>query len=1141
MAVPVRFQHYEVLERDGAPWELGRGAMGVTYKARDTNLRCDVALKVVNSAYLNSDIAKQRFVREARAAARLSHPNVAAVFHLGEDPDNYFYAMEFIEGETLDGRVKRLGPLPPQAALEVVLQVAKALRAAERDNLVHRDIKPANLMLVKQDDGETDLLVKVIDFGLAKSAQKNPEEATVTIAGFVGTPHFASPEQLEERELDVRSDIYSLGITFWHMLTGRTPFSGSLAQIMRDHLAKPPPFDVLAGQPAEVVALLRRMLEKDPAHRQQNATELRREVEAAQRALLLAESTGTRALTSVPTGPVAIHGAEAHATQVFTPATSAPASAANGTNPGTLSSSHPPVVGLALAGRYRLLKEVLPPGRRGQLFQALDIQGNRLVAVKVLHPALLAQPETLAAAQREVEIARAAPHPNLIPTFSLENADGHLVLVSDWINGVPLLDLLRSRGRFAPADAFRVLGAVAEAADHAAQHRLVGAEVGLRAVMLGVYGDFEASAHPELLTLPLAEWPDFAPKVPAVSLAAASESTFSPEQTMIAAAATRAGGVSGGGIPPYAQLTAMLAFELLSGQPPPRVRPGMTAQVPPLPALSEQGNLALRRAIQPGGMDSAVEFVRALQDGGIGAGASRPMASTGAVPVRPATSSVPSSVALPPVPQAYTPPPPPPAYAPPPAQRSGGSRGPLVAAAAAGIALLGAGAWFAYPKFFPPKDDPHPTTLPTPTPEAEITPQRDPDPTPEPTPAPTVAVVPTPVPTTAPTATPAVVSVPTPTPRPSAPPTPAPPSRDDAYRKALAQARETDSVGDPREQLAAYVRLREEFPDKDEALSQLDAVIEAIRTAAKGPEAQRTRYVQLRSLLEKAAAFGSEPSLMYLGDQTRYLDAGAAYDYFQRAAEKGNTRAMVELGDLAFRGGPNLRPDPNKTAGWYAKASDKGDATGKVLLAECFEVGKGGVLQDFDQAFRLLTDALARDDRNSRALEKLAILHEKGRGTPVNLPRALDLMRRAADLGNTNAMGNLGVYYMQGLAMPGPNQREAARLFKQGADLRNAMCQFFYAQCLEAGLGGVPKDMTTRAEVLRGRRRGRRRPRHRMVPPQRRPLHPEAEPVERFPLGKAKPMGAVLDTVRPHGPSPPRGRVLIEVSGPIAQPLWPRE
>ena len=114
MADAERYQHYEVLRRgDGSLWELGRGAMGITYKAFDTNLRCPVALKVINNAYLNSDVARQRFLREARAAAALRHQNVASVFHLGTDHESYFYAMEFIDGETVDAYMKRTGPLEP--------------------------------------------------------------------------------------------------------------------------------------------------------------------------------------------------------------------------------------------------------------------------------------------------------------------------------------------------------------------------------------------------------------------------------------------------------------------------------------------------------------------------------------------------------------------------------------------------------------------------------------------------------------------------------------------------------------------------------------------------------------------------------------------------------------------------------------------------------------------------------------------------------------------------------------------------------------------------------------------------------------------------------------------------------------------
>ena len=214
-----RYQQYEVLRRvDGTLWELGRGAMGITYKAYDTNLHCTVALKVINSTYLGNDTARQRFLREARAAAALRHPNVASVFNLSTDQDNFFYVMEFIDGETVEACVKRKGRLDAVEALNITLQVARALAAAAKQRLVHRDLKPANLMLVDQ---EGEQVVKVIDFGLAKTAKEAGEDTgTLTMGGFVGTPHFASPEQVEEGDLDVRSDIYSLGATLYFMVSG---------------------------------------------------------------------------------------------------------------------------------------------------------------------------------------------------------------------------------------------------------------------------------------------------------------------------------------------------------------------------------------------------------------------------------------------------------------------------------------------------------------------------------------------------------------------------------------------------------------------------------------------------------------------------------------------------------------------------------------------------------------------------------------------------------------------------------------------------------------------------------------------------------------------------------------------------------
>jgi serine/threonine protein kinase len=214
--------------------------MGVTYRAFDSNLRCPVALKVINARYLNDESARLRFVREARAAARLRHPNVASVFHLGTKNGDYFYAMEFVEGEALDQVIKSRGPMPVALALDIVDQVAAALQAAHQEQIVHRDIKPGNLMLRFGEGGSVN--VKVIDFGLAKAASSGQSDQALSTPGtFTGTALFASPEQCAGSEVDIRSDIYSLGVTLWEMLTGKVPFTGTTVQVMGQHLHAPLP------------------------------------------------------------------------------------------------------------------------------------------------------------------------------------------------------------------------------------------------------------------------------------------------------------------------------------------------------------------------------------------------------------------------------------------------------------------------------------------------------------------------------------------------------------------------------------------------------------------------------------------------------------------------------------------------------------------------------------------------------------------------------------------------------------------------------------------------------------------------------------------------------------------------------------
>src|SRR5207253_10163427 len=275
----LRYAHFEVeVGADGFPVELGAGAMAITYRARDTVLNSTVALKVINRSMAQNPGARSRFLREARAAANIHHPNVARVTYYGEQDGECFYAMELVEGETLEACVRRDGPMPLAVALDVIEQAARALAAADACGVVHRDIKPSNIMLESDSSGA--LRVKLIDYGVAKvmglQTQSGSEQ---THAGFIGTPAFASPEQFAgagQMPVDTRSDIYSLGVTLWYLLTGRTPFFGRTMEEIHARQTAELPLQQLKGLhlPGQVVALLKSMLAPDPKDRPQTAREL---------------------------------------------------------------------------------------------------------------------------------------------------------------------------------------------------------------------------------------------------------------------------------------------------------------------------------------------------------------------------------------------------------------------------------------------------------------------------------------------------------------------------------------------------------------------------------------------------------------------------------------------------------------------------------------------------------------------------------------------------------------------------------------------------------------------------------------------------------------------------------------------------
>src|SRR5213080_4774873 len=269
------FGDFEVARReDGSFWELGRGAFGVTYLAVDKVLRRRVALKVIDvpAAARGSHTMRERFLREARAAAALRHPNVAAIYQFGASPkrSRCFYAMELVQGETLEARARRDAPLNPKLALEIAIQIARALMAAAAQGLIHRDLKPGNVMLTKSDAETAELEVKVIDFGLAKAIADAGGEMDLTHGEFVGTPNFASPEQFGSGPIDARSDIYSLGATLWFALTGKTPFAGrNIEEIHRAQQSKALPIEQLSAArvPSRLGHLLNSMLAVEPAAR----------------------------------------------------------------------------------------------------------------------------------------------------------------------------------------------------------------------------------------------------------------------------------------------------------------------------------------------------------------------------------------------------------------------------------------------------------------------------------------------------------------------------------------------------------------------------------------------------------------------------------------------------------------------------------------------------------------------------------------------------------------------------------------------------------------------------------------------------------------------------------------------------------
>jgi serine/threonine-protein kinase len=287
---------YQVIRR------LGQGGMGTVYLARQLSLKRDVALKILRDDLAAHTAALQRFQNEAEAVARVTHANIVQVYAVGEHAGLRYMALEYVEGRNLKDYLARKGPPDLPLAIHLLRQVAAALQRAGEAGLVHRDVKPENILVTRK--GE----VKVADFGLARAFAGETQAVNLTQSGMtLGTPLYMAPEQVQGRPTDHRTDLYSFGVTAYHLLAGHPPFTGSTPfEVAVQHVQNPPPAltDIRPDLPADLCAVVHKLMAKDPAGRYPTAREVLRDLAKIQKGLPVGLPPGGVSLTGM-TIPVA--------------------------------------------------------------------------------------------------------------------------------------------------------------------------------------------------------------------------------------------------------------------------------------------------------------------------------------------------------------------------------------------------------------------------------------------------------------------------------------------------------------------------------------------------------------------------------------------------------------------------------------------------------------------------------------------------------------------------------------------------------------------------------------------------------------------------------------------------------------------
>ena len=432
--------------------KLGEGGMGAVYRAVDVNLDRAVALKVIRPDLVAGPDFVKRFLREAKAAAAFQHPHSVQVYAFGEDAGLVYMALEYVNGRELRELIRERGALPAARTIEIGSQILAALQKAHEQGIVHRDLKPQNVMVSIEDGSDA---VKILDFGIAKMKEANAGGVQTQAGTIMGTVAYMSPEQARGEQVDGRSDLYSVGIMLYQMITGEVPFQGkSSMELLKKQIEQPPPppRSKRRDVPVELERVILKALEKKKTDRYPDARTFAQALEAC-RGLGEATVVG-EAVTGSLQGdqPTAAPGSTPTPFPTTKPGPHADPRASTKVSyeQGGTAQIYAALIGRTLDDKYEILSK-LGEGGMGAVFKARHKLLDKFVALKVVHPALGDRPDVRERFLREAKAAMEFVHPNAVPVRDFGNTrDGLLFMTQDFSPGQSLRKILDKEGKLDP-------------------------------------------------------------------------------------------------------------------------------------------------------------------------------------------------------------------------------------------------------------------------------------------------------------------------------------------------------------------------------------------------------------------------------------------------------------------------------------------------------------------------------------------------------------------------------------------------------------------------------------------------------------------------------------------------------------------